>query len=332
MKAAFIRSTGPADNIIIDELPIPAVQANQVRVKVHAVAVNPIDTYVRSGAVAMPLNFPFIVGSDLSGVIDAVGTDVKGLREGDRVWCSFQGVLGRQGTFAQYAVVDQCWVNPLPDGVEHTAAAACALTGITAHLGLFREARLRAGETVLVIGGTGGVGSMVVQMAKAAGAQVIATAGGAEKAARCKELGADHVIDYHSQDIGAGVKEVAPKGVQVFWETRREPDFDLSVELLSERGRMILMAGRDARPPFPVGPFYVKECSLHGFVMFKATADEQRTAADDINLWLADGRLQPQIGQRLTLDDAVEAHRLQEQATVEKSASLAGKIVLDVHH
>ena len=176
--------------------------------------------------------------------------------------------MGRQGTFAEFCAVDECWLYPTPEQVADEDVAACALVGVTAHLGLFRDAQLAAGETVFVHGGTGGVGSMVVQMAKAAGARVITTGGSDEKVAACQQLGADVAINYKSQDVLAAVQEAAPEGVNVFWETLREPDFDLVVGAIAERGRMVLMAGRDARPEFPVGPFYVKGCSLHGFVMF----------------------------------------------------------------
>ena len=134
----------------------------------------------------------------------------------------------------------------------------------------------KPGETLFVNGGTGGVGSMVVQMAKAIGARVITTAGSDEKVKPCRELGADVAINYKTEDVPARVKEFAPDGVNVWWETLREPDFDATVPLLAPRGRMILMAGRDARPAFPVGPFYVKGCHLYGFAMFNATPDEQR--------------------------------------------------------
>jgi NADPH2:quinone reductase len=195
-------------------------------------------------------------------------------------------------------------------------------------LGLFRDAKLKAGETLFVNGGTGGVGSMVVQMGKAAGARIITTAGSDEKAAACRALGADVAINYKSQDVIARLKEAAPQGVQVWWETLREPDFDRAVSHLATRGRMIIMAGRDARPPFPVGPFYVKGCSLHGFVMFQATADEQRACAEQINRWLAEGKLRPKIDRVMPLSETAAAHRLQEENTIHKSGTLAGKIVL----
>jgi NADPH2:quinone reductase len=200
--------------------------------------------------------------------------------------------------------------------------------GITAHLGLVREAGLSAGESIFVNGGTGGVGSMVVQMAKILGARVIATAGSEEKVAALKELGADAAVNYKTGDIAAAVKAFAPAGVNVYWETVREPDFDRIVSYLGERGRIILMAGRDARPPFPVGPFYVKGCSLRGFVMFKATATEQRAAADDINRWLAAGKLKARISRTLPLAESAKAHKLQEENTLQRTGTLAGKIVL----
>jgi NADPH2:quinone reductase len=300
----------------------------EVLVRVGAVAVNPIDTYIRNGANYWPLPQPFIVGCDLAGVVTAVGPRAARFRVGDRVWGSNQGILGRQGTFAEYCAVDEQWLYPTPPGVAEETAAACALVGITAHLGLFRCAQIRPGETILVHGGTGGVGSVVIQMAKAAGARVVATGGSDEKVGTCRALGADLAVNYRTADVAAAVTQFAPAGVDIFWETLREPDFDAIVGCLAERGRIVVMAGRDARPPFPVGPFYLKGCSLYGFVMFKATADEQRACAEDINRWLADGRLKANISRRLPLSEAAAAHRLQEDNTLRKAGTLAGKIVL----
>jgi NADPH2:quinone reductase len=328
MKAAYINATGPADSIIYGELPTPEPKGSEVRVKVGAVAVNPVDTYIRAGAIAMPLTFPFIVGCDLAGVVDQVGPHTTRFKPGDRVWGSNQGLLGRQGTFAEYVCTDESWLYPSPDGVKEEHLAAVALVGITAHLGLVRDAQLQRGETLYVNGGSGGVGSMVVQMAKILGARVVTTAGSDEKAERCRALGADHVINYKTQDVLAETKRFAPHGVNVYWETLREPDFERTTEMLAERGRMVLMAGRDARPTFPIGPFYVKGCSLHGFVMFKATPAEQRACAEDINRWLAAGELKAPIDRIMPLSESAAAHKLQEQNTVGKKGTLAGKIVL----
>jgi NADPH:quinone reductase len=328
VKAAYISQTGPADCIQYGELPDPALGNDQVLVKMSAVSVNPIDTYIRNGANYWPLPSPFIIGCDIAGTVMEVGPNVTNLRVGDRVWGSNQGLMGRQGTFAELCAIDAQWLYPTPHGVRDEDAAASALVSITAHLGLLREAKLHHGETLFVRGGSGGVGSMVLQMAKAIGATVITTAGGEKKAALCKQLGADYVIDYQKHDIKDQALKFCPNGINVFWETLREPDFDLAVSLLAERGRMILMAGRDARPAFPVGPFYVKGCALHGFAMFKASADEQRACAADINHWLGTGRLRPIIDRIMPLSEAAEAHRLQEAHTVQKKSSLIGKLVL----
>jgi NADPH2:quinone reductase len=329
MKAAYIETTGPADATIqYGDLPQPTPSDSQVLVKTGAVSVNPIDTYLRNGANYWQLPRPFIIGCDLAGTVEAVGPQARRFKVGDRVWGSNQGLLGRQGTFAEYCAVDETWLYPTPQTVKDEEAAACALVGITAHLGLVREAGLEAGQTIFVNGGTGGVGSMVVQMAKALGARVLATGGSPEKLAALKQFGADTAVNYKTDDVAAAVKDFAPGGVHVYWETVREPDFDKIVSYLAERGRIILMAGRDARPPFPVGPFYVKGCSLHGFVMFKATAGEQRACADDINRWMAAGKLRAHIGRVLPLSQAAAAHTLQEDNTLHKAGTLAGKIVL----
>jgi NADPH2:quinone reductase len=328
MKAAYITAPGPAESILFGELPQPEPRPGEVLIRVHAVAVNPIDTYIRAGMVKMNLPVPFIVGCDLAGVVEAVGSDCRQFRAGDRVWCSNQGLFGRQGTFAEFACVEARWLNATPAGVRDEDAAAVSLVGITAHLGLFAKARLQAGETVFVNGGAGGVGSMVVQLAKAAGARVIATAGSDERVAKARSFGADLALNHSTQDVAAAVKEFAPAGVNVFWETQREPDFDRAVPLLAPRGRFVLMAGREARPVFPVGPFYVKDCSLHGFAMFNATPEEQRVCAADLNRWLAEGKVRANIDRVLPLSETAAAHRWQEESTLQKSGALAGKIVL----
>jgi NADPH2:quinone reductase len=328
MNAAFIHQTGPPEAIVYGDLPLPQPAGTQVRVKVGAVALNPIDTYIRSGLVKMDLPSPFIVGCDLAGVVEATGPDARRFKVGDRVWGTNQGLMGRQGTFAEFAVVDDAFLYPTPSAVSDEAAAAIALVGITAHLGLVQNARLQSGETIFVNGGSGGVGSTVIQMARALGARVVATAGTAEKVSACRQLGADVVINYREQNVEAELKKIAPGGVNVWWETTRAPDFDRIVGAMARRGRIVIMAGREARPAFPVGPFYVKDLTLRGFVMFMATPDEQRASAEDINRWLADGRLKPRIDRVLPLADAAAAHRLQEENTLGQAGTLAGKIVL----
>ena len=330
MKAAYLESTGKPDVIRYGDLPSPEPKQGEVRVKVAAVALNPVDTYIRSGAVAMPLPKPFIPGCDLAGTVEKIGPGAKRFKVGDQVWGSNQGLLGRQGTFAEYACVNEDFLYPLPDGVAEVDAAAVALVGITAHLGLFERAKLRAGETVFVNGGTGGVGAMVVQMARAIGAKALTTAGTDAKAKVARELGAEAVINYKTEDVAARVKELTGgKGVHVWYETLREPDYDRMVELMAPRGRMVVIAGRQARPTFPHGPFYVKGLSLLGFAMFNVAAEEQRPCSEDINRWLKEKKLRPLIGRRMRLSEAAAAHRLQEENTLQGAGTLTGKIVLE---
>ena len=244
------------------------------------------------------------------------------------MWGSNQGLLGRQGTFAEYAAVDEEWLYPTPEGVSDEDAAAISLVGITAHLGLVQRAALQPGETLFVVGATGGVGSTVLQMGKAIGATVACCNGSEEKCVKALQFGADLALNYRTDKVVEKAMEFAPGGFNVFWETRREPDFDLAIDLLADRGRMILMAGRGAVVPFPVGPFYFKQCSVLGFVMFRCTPEEQRASADDINRWLAEGKLKPNIDRVLPLSETAAAHQLQEENTLHGGATLAGKIVL----
>ena len=328
MKAAYIEETGGPENLKYGDLPDPTPTVGEVLVRVGAVSVNPIDTYVRGGMVETELPMPFIVGSDLAGVVEAVGEGVTQWKVGDRVWGANQGGHGRQGTAAELACVGADWLHAIPEGVSDEDAAAVALVGITAHIGVVLRAKVAAGETVFVNGGAGGVGSMVVQIAKALGARVIATAGSDERVAKAKEFGADEGINYKTEDVAARVLKWASKGVDVLWETRRETDFDWAVGLLAKRGRMVVMAGREARPVLPVGPLYVKDCSVHGFAMFNYTAEEQRPCGDAINRWLAEGKLKANIDRVLPLSEAAAAHRLQEENTIGLAGTLAGKIVL----
>lgn len=329
MKAAYLETTGGPEVIRYGELPQPVPGPDEVLVRVGAAALNPIDLYIRAGTVAMPLPRPFIPGCDFAGTVVAVGSQVQRLHVGERVWGSNQGLLGRQGTAAEYVCTSEKWVYPTPPGVSDQEAAAVALTGITAHLGLFRCARLVAGETLYVPGGTGGVGSLVVQMAKAVGARVLTSAGSPEKVALCRQLGADRALNYKTDDLVAAIRDfTAGQGLQVWYETQREPDLVRIVDLMAPRGRIVLIAGRQARPIFPVGPFYVKDLSLFGFAMFNATPEEQRRCAEDINRWLEEKKLRPLIGKVFPLAEAAAAHRFLEENTLHFAGTLVGKVLL----
>jgi NADPH:quinone reductase len=330
MRAAFIEQTGPPDVITVGELPRPVPGPGQVLLRVHAVALNPIDLYIRSGMVPMPLSFPYIIGCDVAGSVEETGAGCTRFQKGDRVWGSNQGLLGRQGVAAEYAVVDESWLYPTPALLPDTDAAAMALVGITAHLGLFQFGQLKAGEVVYVPGGTGGVGSMVVQMAKAAGARVATAAGSPERLDLCRRLGADLAINYHSDDIPARLREFSPEGVDVWFETQREPNLEVSIPLLRKNGRMILIAGRAAKPALPLGAFYPRNCAIFGFAMFNASADQQRRCAADIVRWIEEGILKPLVGRAFPLSATVDAVRFLEEKTLKGSGTLAGKVVITI--
>ena len=184
MKAAYINQPGPPENIIVGELPTPEPTGSQVLVRVAAAALNPIDTYIRSGTIKMDIPLPFVVGCDLAGVVEKVGPAGKAIQ----TWAIACGAPIKDCSAGRARLPStrpsmRIGSTRRPTGVSDETAAACALVGITAHLGLVRDAKLKAGETLFVNGGTGGVGSMVVQMAKALGARVITTAGSDEKVA-----------------------------------------------------------------------------------------------------------------------------------------------------
>jgi NADPH2:quinone reductase len=315
MKAAFIREIGTPSVIEYGELPTPEPRANEVLVKVGAVSVNPIDTYIRAGQVAMASKFPYIIGCDLAGTVVKVGSEAKRFSVGDRVWGSNQGLFGRQGTFADFAAVDERWLYRTPPGMTDQEAAAGALVGLTAHLGLFQHADLRPGEVVFVNGGAGGVGSCVVQLAKATGAFVVTTGGNDESLAVCKKLGADLALNYHAPNIDDQLRafSLPHGGIQLWVETQREPTLDRTISLMAPRGRIMLMAGRQAI----------------GFSMFNGTPEEQRHAAEGLNALYELNRWRPQIGKVLPLSEAAAAHQLQEENTITKQGTLRGKIVLE---
>ena len=329
MQAAYINKPGLYNEIIVGEMPTPQPMQDEYLIRIKAIALNPIDMYIRAGTIAMPLPKQFISGCDFAGVVESVGENCSRFKEGDRVWGSNQGLLGRQGTSAEFAAIKEDWLYPSPEGVDDQQLAATSLVGITAHLGLFRNVNLKAGETIFVNGGTGGVGSMVVQMAKAIGAKVITTVSSSAKEELCRSWGADKVINYKTDDIPKEVKDyTSNQGVNVWFETQREPDFFKIVDLMTARGRIIIMAGRTAQPLFPVGPFYVKGLTLTGFAMFNATPDEQRRCANDINAWLASGKLRSHIGAAFPLSKAAEAHKILEENTLKGAGTLSGKVIL----
>ena len=171
---------------------------------------------------------------------------------------------------------------------------------------------------------------MVVQMAKAVGARVATAAGSPERLDFCRRLGADLALNYHSDDIPAKLREFSPEGVDVWFETQREPNLEVSIPLLKKNGRMILIAGRTAKPVLPLGAFYPRNCAIFGFAMFNTTADQQRRCAGDIVRWIEEGVLKPLVGRAFPLSAAVDAVRFLEEKTLKGAGTLTGKVVITI--
>jgi NADPH:quinone reductase-like Zn-dependent oxidoreductase len=313
--AAFVEQRGPAESIRIDRLPVPELGPDDVLVRVGAVSVNPVDTYVRSGRYDTPIPLPFIVGRDLVGTVAEVGSAVRDLTEGDAVWANSLGHAGRQGAATELAVVARERLYRLPDGVDPLVAVAVAHPAVTAYLGWFLRARIRPGWTVYVGGGAGNVGVSAIEMARFAGARVVASARDTHRD-RCLAAGADAVVDYRSPDLAGLIRAAAPDGVDVYWDTSGTNDTDVAAAVLKPGGRMLVTA---ARSPVTVAlaPLYTRDVSIDGFVISRASAAEFADAAALINTLLAADRLTTRITRHLPLDQAAQAHRLMEQGGVD---------------
>lgn len=314
MRAAYVTELGPPENIRVGELPMPPVSAFEVLVRTHALAVNHVDTLIRSGRYATRTPFPFVIGRDLVGVVAAVGDAIDGFQVGDAVWCNSLGHHGRQGSFAEYAVVPQDRLYPLPHGADPAETVALLHAAATAYLGLFREARLRYGETVVVSGAGGAVGTSAVQLSAASGSHVIATAR-AEDADWCRFAGAEAVFDYRDPELWNRIAAATPDGVDVFFETSRRYAFEQTLPLLARGGRFVLITGIGSTVPLPLDQLYLRDASLRGFVISNATVTDLADAATAINDSISRGLLRVRIGTRLPLEESARAHRLMENGT-----------------
>ncbi|CAB65629.1 MULTISPECIES: zinc-binding dehydrogenase [Streptomyces] len=316
MRAAYIDAVGPADAIRYGELAVPPVGPTDVLVRVAAVAADPVDTFVRSGAYATPLPLPFVVGRDLVGEVAVAGPGAAGLAVGQRVWCNSLGHAGRQGSFAQYATVAAERLYPAPAGIDAEHLVAAAHPAASAWLALFRHGRLRAGETVYVGGGAGNVGGAAVALASRAGARVVATAR-AEDAAAVRQLGAAEVLDHHAPDLGARVRGAAPDGYDVHLDTSGHGVLAEAVDSLARGGRLVAMVGLGAGPAaLSVGGLYTKDASIVGFAISNATAADLAEAARGVVGVLTDTPWRPRIADRLPLSMTAEAHRRLEAGEV----------------
>ncbi|MFB7595859.1 NADPH:quinone reductase [Streptomyces sp. NPDC056160] len=315
MRAAYIEQLGPPDVIRYGELPSPRPGPTDVLVDVLATTVNPVDTFVRSGVFRTPVGFPLVIGRDLVGTVAEAGPGAPGFAVGDRVWSNSLGHGGRQGAAAERAVVAADRLYHLPDGVDPLTAVAIVHPAATAYLALFTHGRVRPGETVVVAGAAGNVGSALVVLAARAGAHVVATAGEAG-AEHCRALGAAQTIDYRDPSAVERIRDACPGGVDLYLDTAGVNDLTNTVGLLARRGRIVLLAGARTRPELPAGELYMKDCSVVGFVISHATSTELAEAAAAVNRLLAAGALRPRSPEVLPLSAAAEAHRRMDEGRV----------------
>jgi NADPH:quinone reductase-like Zn-dependent oxidoreductase len=307
MRAAYITAFGPAEAIQVGELPAPAPGPADVLVAVQVVAVDPVDTFVRSGQYATPVPFPFVIGRDLAGEVVAAGAGAPSFAPGDRVWCNSLGHEGRQGSFAEFAAVPADRLYQVPDGVSPELAVAVAHPAATAYLAWFAHAMLRLGETVYVGGAAGNVGTAAVTMAHAAGARVLAGARPADFG-HCRAAGADEVADYADPNLAAVLARLAPPGVDIFWDTSGHQDLSLAAQLLRPGGRLLVTAGLGGKTSVPAAALYTRDISMLGFVISRASAGQLAQAAEVINKLTAAGLLTPRIAGQMPLSAAAQAH------------------------
>jgi NADPH:quinone reductase-like Zn-dependent oxidoreductase len=323
MLAAYVNELGPVENIRYGELPVPAVGPTDVLVRVEAVAANPVDAFIRAGLWRTPTPFPFVIGRDLVGTVERAGPGAARFAPGQRVWCNSLGHDGRQGSFSDYATVPAERLYHLPETADALQAVSLLHPAATAYLALQRHGGLRAGDTVLVSGGAGNVGTAAVQLAAMAGARVLATCR-PEDADRCRRAGAAETLDYRDERLGERLRALAPDGVDLQVDTSGRIDLELACKLLAPRGRIVLLSGT-ARPALPVWELYTRDGRIHGFVISRATPGELADTAAALNRQLAAGRLLTRITEVLPLERAADAHRM-----VERRAR--GRVVLRPEH
>ncbi len=320
MNAIRVKAAGGPEVLSYEELPTPIPGPAEALVRLEAAGVNYVDIYQREGLYKMP--YPFTAGSEAAGVVETVGPEVKDVRAGDRV--AYAGVLG---AYATYAAVPAARLVKLPAGVDTRTAAALMLQGMTAHYLTHSTYPLKAGDTALLHAAAGGVGLLLVQMAKMRGARLIGTVSTEAKAALAREAGADEVILYSKADFEAEVKRLTGnRGVQVVYDSVGRTTYEKSMNCLAPRGYLVLF-GNSSGPVPPIDPLvlsakgsiYMTRPTMGNYI---ATREELLARANDILGWAASGRLRVRIDRTFPLTAAAEAHRYL------ASRQSAGKLVL----
>ena len=308
MRAIQINRTGGPEVLELKDLPTPTPAAGQALIRIEASGVNFIDIYFREGRYPSPL--PFIPGQEAAGIIEALGPDQPSpFKVGDRVaWCSVPG------TYAEYSVAPTGRLVRVPDGVSSQQAAAALLQGMTAHYLAFSAYAIQPGDSVLIHAGAGGVGLLLIQIAKRLGARVFTTVSTDDKAALAREAGADEVILYTREDFPTRVRELTQgKGLSVVYDSVGKTTFEGSLASIHPRGMLVLFGGSSgAVPPFDLiklstlGSLFITRPRLQDYT---ATREELDRRSSDIFGWIADGSLKVRIGQTYPLPEAAQAHR-----------------------
>jgi len=317
MKAIRVREFGGPEVMQLEEVPDPSPGPSQILVRVKAIGVNPVDHYIRTGTYARKPQLPYTPHTDIGGIVETAGGSVTRFKQGDRVY-AFAAVGGG----AELAVCEEWQVMPLPDHVTFQQGAAIGVPYGTAWRGLFIRAHAKAGDTVLVHGASGGVGTAAVQIARAHGLRVLGTAGTPEGLTLIREQGAHEAFSHRDADYAAGIlAATGGRGVDVVLEMLANVNLDRDLDLIGPRGRIVVIGSRgrvEIDPRKSMG----KDAAILGMTLFNANADELREIHAGIVAGLENGTLKPVIGKELPLGDAASAH----QAVMEPGAF--GKIVL----
>jgi len=320
MKAIRVHTPGGPEALVFEETPAPVPGPGEALVRLSAVGVNFIDIYHRTGLYPLPL--PFTPGNEGAGVVESVGPDVTEVRPGDRVAYAMA-----TGSYAELAVVPAWRLVPVPARVSFEAAAAAMLQGMTAHYLAHSTFPLTAGHQALVHAAAGGVGLLLVQMAKKRGARVLATVSTEAKAEAARRAGADVVIRYTEEDFEAVARrETDGRGLDVVYDSVGKTTFDKSLRSLRPRGLLALFGQSSG----PVPPFDPGELAKRGSLFltrpslahYNLDRAELLSRAGDVLSWMESGELQVKIDRTLPLAQAAEAHRLLE------SRQTSGKLVL----
>jgi NADPH2:quinone reductase len=307
MKAVRIHGYGDPGVLSYEDVALPEPGAGQARVKIDAIGVNFIDIYQRSGLYPGPL--PANLGQEAAGVVDAVGPGVTDVQVGHRV-----AYTSQPGAYAEFAVVDARSLVPLPEGVDTRTAAAVMLQGMTAHYLALSTYPLKKGETALVHAAAGGVGLLLVQIARRQGARVIGTVSTEEKARLAREAGADEIIFYTQTDFAQEIRRLTSgAGAHVVYDSVGKTTFEGSLDSLRPRGYLVLF-GQASGPVSPVDPQVLnRKGSLFltrpTLVNYIATREELLWRSGDLFRWIKDGELKVRIDRTFPLSAAAEAHR-----------------------